>query len=69
MGAGKQYVYYFFDCVIATIDDRQYNSCGNRVELGLLLSATQVGCRRPLHTDPSMHTGFTVSLGRIIPNR
>ena len=68
-GAGKLHVHYFFECVIATIDDRQYCSCGNRVELGLPPSATQVGCRRPGQTDRSMHAVSSLSLGRVIPNR
>ena len=68
-GAGKLHEHYFFECVIATIDDRQYSSCGNRVELGLSPSATQVGCCRPGQTDRFMHAVSSLSVGRVIPNR
>ena len=69
-GAGKLHEHYFFECVIATINDRQYSSCGNRVDLELPSSAS-TSRQSPLffQTDRFMHTGSTVSLGRLSLSR
>ena len=39
-GAGKLHEHCYFECNIATIDDPQYSSCGNCVEVKLLSSAS-----------------------------
>ena len=53
-GAGKLHEHYFFECVIATINDRQYSSCGNRVDLELPSSAS-TSRQSPLFPNGSFH--------------
>ena len=70
-GAGKLHEhYFFFECLITTINDRQYCSCGNRVDLELPSSAS-TSRQSPLffQTDRFMHAGSTVSLGRLSLSR
>ena len=68
-GAGKLRDHYFFKCVIAINDDRQYSSCGIRGELGLPSSASTSWLSPPFPHGPLHTCSATCSLGCIIPNR